>query len=93
MIDISKTAELAMLSFSDDEAQGLKNDLEQIVEWVNKIDELKPDSIAPTYTISENSNVFRDSQSENNYSRDEMLRNAAVHTDEYISVPRLIGKE
>lgn len=88
-IDISKTADLAKLSFTEKEAELTKNRLEKIIEYVGLLDELDCGSDfeynAGFCELREDTAV--------KYEDVHRITEAAPKTDgEYIEVPRVVEK-
>lgn len=58
--DITHLATLSGLSLADDEVEHLRTDLESIIHYVDKLDELDVSGVEPTYQVTQLSNVTRD---------------------------------
>ncbi len=89
---VNKLAHLSRLQFSETEKDEIKKDLQQMIDFVEKLKELNLDHVTPLLYISEEINVCREDKATATINRDEALRNAPVHNDEYFIVPRVIGK-
>jgi len=87
---ISKLEELARLELSETEKQQLQGDLENILEMVEKLQELDTENVDPLIYISEASNVLRSDKVKNQLDRQKALDNAPDHTDEFFKVPKVI---
>ncbi|MBR2864172.1 Asp-tRNA(Asn)/Glu-tRNA(Gln) amidotransferase subunit GatC [Candidatus Saccharibacteria bacterium] len=58
--EIDHLARLSDLSLSDEEAESLKGDLENIIKYISQLDELDTDGVEPTYQVFEMENVWRE---------------------------------
>lgn len=89
---INKLAVLSRLRFNEDEKQTIKKDLEQMIHFVSKLQEVDTDEVPPLLHISQNVNCMRTDIAEGTISRQEALKNAALHDDMYFKVPKIIKK-
>lgn len=89
--DVEKVAALAKLQFSDDEKATIARQLDEIVEYVEKLQQLDTDDVPPTSHVIELVNVLRDDKAEPCLSQEEALHNAPAKKNGYFSVPKVIG--
>ena len=89
--DVEKTAYLARLEFNEGEKHALQEQLNQIVTYVEKLNELDTDNVEPTLHVLDIRNVFRDDVARPSMSQDEVLMNAPRRKKGYFSVPKVIG--
>ncbi len=89
---ISKLATLSRLRFNDEEKETIKKDLEQMIQFVSKLQEVDTENIAPLLHISQNKNCMRADIVEGSISRKEALKSAALHDNTYFKVPKIIKK-
>ena len=87
---ISKLEHLARLELSDQEAARLTDDLNRILEMVEKLQELDTSEIEPLVYINEDVNVLREDVIEGQVGREEALRNAPDHDDVHFKAPKVI---
>lgn len=88
--DVEYVAELARLSFDEAEKEGLAEDLNQILAYVEKLGELdteKEDIIVNPYYIE---NRFREDEITPSMNLEEVLKNAPETLEEYVLVPTII---
>ena len=88
--DVEYVAELARLSFDEKEKQGLAEDLNQILAYVEKLGELdteKEDIIVNPYYIE---NRFREDEVVPSINLGDVLKNAPDSLEEYVVVPKII---
>ncbi len=87
---ISKLEHLARLELSEEEAGRLADDLNRILEMVEKLQELDTSETEPLVYINEDVNILREDKVEGQVSREEALRNAPDHDGEHFRVPKVI---
>ncbi len=87
---ISRLEELAKLELSEKERTQLRKDLNEILTMVEKLKELDTESVEPLVYISEEVNVLRDDEVNNQLSREEALSNAPDRNDQFFKVPKVI---
>ena len=81
-----------MLSFDEKEREEIKNDLQKMIGFVDKLKELDTAGVEPLLHISGAVNVFREDVPGNMLSREEALQNAPLHDGVYFKVPKVIKK-
>ena len=89
--DVQHLAQLSNVQLTDDEASALQIDLENIVGYIQQLDELDTTGVEPTYQVTDLENVWRDDVI-NNYGIDKAtLLNIAPATEaEQIKVPKVL---
>ena len=89
---IDKLAHLARLKFNEEEKQDIKTDLQRMITFVEKLNELDLDKVEPLLHMSQEINVLREDEVKGSISRNDALRNAPVHDDAFFKVPKVIRK-
>lgn len=89
---VDKLSKLAMLQFSEEEKGEIKSDLEKMIGFVDKLKELDTSSAEPLLHMSGNTDILREDTPGNMVSREEALKNAPLHDDQYFKVPKVIKK-
>jgi aspartyl-tRNA(Asn)/glutamyl-tRNA(Gln) amidotransferase subunit C len=87
---IDKLSNLARLEFNAIEKEEIKKDLERMITFVEKLNELDTTGVEPLLHMSNVMNVFREDVVEGSCSREEALRNAPVTDGIYFKVPKVI---
>ena len=88
--DVEYVAELARLSFTEEEKNELIGDLNSVLGYIEKLDELDTkdtDIIVNPYYIE---NKFREDEVEPSMELNYVLENAPQILEEYIVVPKII---
>ncbi len=87
---VNKIAHLSRLEFSEGEKEEIRRDLERMIRFVEKLNELNLDGIEPLLHMGGELNVFREDEVRGAVSRDEALKNAPQHDERFIKVPKMI---
>ena len=87
---IDKLAHLARLKFNDAEKQEIKNDLQRMIVFVEKLNELDLENVEPLLHMSSEINVLRTDEIKGSITRSEAMRNAPLHDDQFFKVPKVI---
>jgi len=89
---VDKLANLARLQFDEVEKAGIKNDLQRMIQFVEKLNELDTTGVAPLLHMSDNLNVLRNDEVKGSISTAEGFRNAPLHDQQFFKVPKVIKK-
>ena len=89
--EVETIARLAKLSFTDEEKQKFVDQFNQILRYMEKLNELDTSEIEPTSIVSDSQNVMRPDEVKPWLSQDDALANAPRKNDGYFSVPKVIG--
>ena len=85
---VEKLAHLSRLQFNDAEKTEIKNDLQRMIGFVEKLNELNLDTVEPMLFMSDEVNVLRDDQIKGSITRDEALKNAPFHDGQFFREDR-----
>ena len=77
---VDRLAHLARLEFNADEKQQLVGEMNNMLAFVEKLNELDTDSVAPLVYLSDSENVFREDEPKPWITHQEALQNAAKKT-------------
>ena len=88
--DVKHIAELARLEFSGEELESFTHQLNQILEYVEKLNELDTENVEPLSHPVEGNNAFREDELKPSISREEALKNAPDRDEEFFRVPKVI---
>lgn len=87
---IRKLAHLARLEFDQTKEQEMLKDLNQILDWMEKLRELDTSAIEPLTHMSEEVNVLREDKAFNAVTHEQGLRNAPKKDSDYFRVPKVL---
>ena len=89
---VDKLANLARLQFDDTEKSGIKNDLQRMIQFVEKLNELDTTGVSPLLHMSDNVNALREDEIKGSITREEGLKNAVMKDNQFFKVPKVIKK-
>lgn len=89
---VDKLSNLARLQFDALEKESIKNDLQKMIQFVEKLNELDTEGVEPLLHMSNNVNILRADEVKGSISRGEGLQNAPVHDEQFFKVPKVIKK-
>lgn len=87
---IKKIAHLARLEFDENSAEKMSKDMSQILDWVEKLNELDTDSVAPLTTMSSEVNDMREDKVGTHLDHEAGLKNAPKRDTDYYRVPKVL---
>lgn len=87
---ISRLEHLAKLNLTSEERRTLQTELEQILQMVDKLEELDTEGVAPLVYVLEESQLLRPDDVEGQVSQSEALKNAPDTDGTYFKVPKII---
>ena len=88
--DIQHLASLSSLALADDEVDGLRQDLENIIGYIEQLGELDTAGVEPTYQVTGLENVWREDEVQPAISRDELLNLAPEKQNHQVKVPQVL---
>ncbi len=88
--EVLHVAELARLSLGPDEVELFTRQLNDILAYVEKLQELDTSGVAPLAHVIPVSNAFREDEVKEGLSPDEALANAPARQEGNFVVPRVI---
>jgi len=91
--DVEHIAELARLRFKEEELESFTVQLNDILAYMEQLNELDTENIEPLSHPVENNNVFREDEMKPSTDREDALKNAPQRDDEFFKVPKVIGGE
>ena len=89
---IDDLSRLAKLQFDKQSAEKMKEDLDTILGFVEKLSEVNTDDVDPLIFMSEAVNVLREDAIANEVSQENALKNAPQKDSDYFKVPTVLKK-
>jgi aspartyl-tRNA(Asn)/glutamyl-tRNA(Gln) amidotransferase subunit C len=87
---IKKISHLARLEFDENGAEKISKDMSQILDWVEKLNEIDTENIEPLTTMSSEVNVMREDVRGNHLEHEAGLKNAPKRDSDYFRVPKVL---
>lgn len=81
---------LAKLELKDEEKESARQDMQKMLDYVDKLNELDTSKVEPMTHIFEMGNVFREDEVTNGDDRDAMLANAPEVKEGPYKVPKTV---
>ena len=87
---VRKVARLSRLELTDNEIQEFTGQLEAILEYVEKMNELQTGDVEPLAHCLPITNVFRDDRVRDSLGADKALANAPDRDEAFFKVPKIL---
>ena len=87
---VRRVALLSRLELSDEEVAQFSGQLSNIVEYIEKLNELDTDNVEPLAHCLPVHNVLREDTPRPSLTNDQALANAPEREDEYFKVPKIL---
>jgi len=87
--EVEKVAQLARLRLSQSELQQMTKQLDNILSYIEKLNEVNTDNIPPTTHVLAISNAFREDRIDKSLEISEVLKNAPDHDNQFFKVPKI----
>ena len=87
---VDELAHLARLSYENEAKQEIVTELNKIIAFVEKLEEINTDGIEPLIYMVDETNVTREDVMKQDVSQDEGLKNAPKKDSDYFRVPKVI---
>jgi aspartyl-tRNA(Asn)/glutamyl-tRNA(Gln) amidotransferase subunit C len=89
-INVNHVAKLARLGISEDEKKKFEEQLSSILNYVDKLSELKTDNVSPTAQVLKEENVLREDKVTQFQNIEKILDNAPEREDRFFKVKKII---
>jgi aspartyl-tRNA(Asn)/glutamyl-tRNA(Gln) amidotransferase subunit C len=86
---LQKIAHLARLQLSSSEEPEMAAKLEAVLNWMEQLNEVPTDHVAPLTHMTLEVNAFRTDEPSITITREEGLSNAPAHTDKYFKINKV----
>jgi aspartyl-tRNA(Asn)/glutamyl-tRNA(Gln) amidotransferase subunit C len=87
---VDELAHLARLSYENEAKQEIVTELNKIIAFVEKLEEINTDGIEPLIYMVDETNITREDVMKQDVSQDEGLKNAPKKDSDYFRVPKVI---
>ncbi|MEZ4798820.1 MAG: Asp-tRNA(Asn)/Glu-tRNA(Gln) amidotransferase subunit GatC [Flavobacteriales bacterium] len=88
---VDRIAELSRLEFDDAAADEIMNDMNNMLQFVDKLKEVNVEGVEPLIFMTEETDVYREDVVNNEVSQEEALKNAPKKDMYYFRVPKVVG--
>ena len=87
---VKHISKLARISIDDEKANKLKGDLNNIFEFIEKLNELNTDNVEPLTSVAETSLKFRSDEVKNQNIREQIIKNSPEENEDFFVVPKVV---
>ena len=88
---VDKLSTLAKLEFENEAKDGIINDLNRVLAFIDKLNELDTQGVEPLVYMTDEVNVMREDEVRVEISQQEALKNAPEKDSDYFRVHKVIG--
>ena len=88
--DVKQVATLARLELTQEEEELLTQQLDKILHYIEKLDQLDTEKVEPLAHVGDIVNAFRDDRVTNLPATDPLLSNAPSREQNFFKVPKII---
>lgn len=89
---VDKIAHLARLEFENEAKEQIIKDMNNMLSFIEKLNELDTSNIEPLIYMSDEVNILREDEVKQEITQDDALKNAPKHDSDYFKVPKVIEK-
>ena len=89
---IEKLSDLSRLKFNNEEKEEIKKDLQQMISFIDKMNEVDTTDVEPLLHMTNEVNILREDEVKGMISQEDALKNAPVHDDNFFKVPKVIKR-
>ena len=91
-MDVSYVAHLARINLTDEETVLFQGQLDQVLHYVEQLDELDVSGVEPTAHAIPVYNVLRKDEVGQSLAHEDVIANAPAASQEHFSVPKIIDQ-
>lgn len=88
---IDHIAHLARLEFSGEKKETIKQDMEKIISFMEKLQEVDTEKVEPLIFMSDEVNVLREDVAKVSLTQQQALENAPKKDSDYFRIPKVLG--
>jgi aspartyl-tRNA(Asn)/glutamyl-tRNA(Gln) amidotransferase subunit C len=90
---VQKVANLCKLEFTDEEQIKMAADMNNILTYIDKLNEVDTEGVEPLIFLSEEVNQWRDDVPVVTISKEQALKNAPLKDSDYFKVPKFMDRD
>jgi aspartyl-tRNA(Asn)/glutamyl-tRNA(Gln) amidotransferase subunit C len=89
---VDHIAHLARLEFEGDKKVAIREDLQRIISFMDKLQEVNTDNVEPLVFMTDEVNRLREDEAISTLSQAEVLKNAPKKDSDYFRIPKVLDK-
>ncbi|MFN8265206.1 MAG: Asp-tRNA(Asn)/Glu-tRNA(Gln) amidotransferase subunit GatC [Chitinophagaceae bacterium] len=90
---VEKLGKLARLQIDPQQKEGLRQDMQQIIGFIEKLNEIDTTGVEPLMHMTSEINRFRADEIKSPITREQGLKNAFLKDNQFFLVPKVIKKQ
>ncbi|MCB9189177.1 MAG: Asp-tRNA(Asn)/Glu-tRNA(Gln) amidotransferase subunit GatC [Flavobacteriales bacterium] len=87
---VNKIASLAKLEFNGEEKEAILQDMNKMLAFVGKLEEVDTEGVEPLIHITDETNILREDVAHTDITQKEALKNAPKKDSTYFKIPKVI---
>lgn len=88
--EVEHVARLARLALTAEECERMRVQIDSLLSYIDKLNELDTTAVEPTSHVLPMTNVFREDEVTPSLAQEEVLANAPDRDDRFFRVPRIL---
>ena len=89
---VNHIAHLARLEFEGEKKDAIREDMDRIVDFMDKLQEVETGDVEPLIYMTEEVNKLRDDNPVVSLTQEEVLKNAPKKDSDYFRIPKVLDK-
>lgn len=89
---VDHIAHLARLEFEGDKKVAIRQDLERIISFMDKLQEINTDNVEPLVFMTDEVNRLREDEAIPTLTQADVLKNAPKKDSDYFRIPKVLDK-
>ena len=89
---VDHIAHLARLEFEGDKKAAIREDLERIISFMDKLQEVNTENVEPLIFMTNEVNRLREDEAKITLTQAEVLKNAPKKDSDYFRIPKVLDK-
>jgi aspartyl-tRNA(Asn)/glutamyl-tRNA(Gln) amidotransferase subunit C len=90
---VERLAELARLGLNEEQKAAIEKDLNKMLGFVEKLNEVNVDGVEPLIFMTEEVNLLREDEATLTITKEDALKNAPKRDSDYFKVPKVLDKK
>lgn len=90
--EVLKVAHLSRLEFKEAEIENFRGELNDILKFIEKLQEVNTEGVEPLYQVNDLENRFRPDTIKESLDKETALKNAPQKDDGMFIVPKVVGE-
>jgi aspartyl-tRNA(Asn)/glutamyl-tRNA(Gln) amidotransferase subunit C len=90
---VDHIAHLSRLEFEGDKKEAIKKDMNNIISFIEKLQEVNTENVEPLIFMSDEVNVLREDVAEETLTQEQALKNAPKKDSDYFRIPKVLDNK